>query len=215
MLFIYLKWGSVITMKFKKSIAIGIIALFIGSALLPMSGTAEARHVRPITIALMMMGADGFLKPKILTLTQGDLIKLIAFINSLKLLRESGLNIKDLFQGLSGSSLSEILNLQWLEKLPGKPIISCGEGRTYITPYHARIQMKKLIAMWNYPDGIGATIIWGNGLSSQPTQILLKRQFGLMVGFVGIYIYVPPLIEGMSSITCFIGSAKLAWGVAI
>ncbi len=202
-------------MKFKKSIAIGIIVLFIGSAILPMSGTAEARHVRPITIALMLMGADGFLKPRILTLTHGDLIKLIAFIDSLKLLKDGSVSIKDLLQGLSGSSLSEILNLQWLEKLPGKPIISYGKGRTFITPYHARIQMKKLIAMWNYPDGIGATVIWGKGLSSKPTQILLKRQFGLMVGFVGIYIYIPPLIEGMPSTTCFIGSAKLAWGAAI
>jgi len=200
-------------MKLKKSIAIGIIALFIGSAMLPMSGTAEARHIRPVTIALMLMGADGFLKPRILTLTHGDLIKLIAFIDSLKLLKDRGMSIKDLFQSLGTGTLSEILNLQWLEKLPGKPIISYGKGRTYITPYHGRLQMKKLVAMWNYPD-IGATIVWGNGLSAKPTKILLNRQIGLMAGFVGIYIYIPPLIEGMPSTTCFIGSAKLAWGAA-
>ena len=69
--------------------------------------------------------------------------------------------------------------------------------------------------MWTYPGGFGTTVIWGDGLAMPPTQILLKRQLGFMVGFVGIYLHIPPFIKGMSSRTCFFGTTLFAYGVSI
>jgi hypothetical protein len=105
--------------------------------------------------------------------------------------------------------------LDWLNNLPGRPIFSYGKGHKVLSRYHGRIQIKKIFSAWSYPGGFGTTVIWGNGLSSTPTQILLKRQIGFMIGFVGLYIYIPPLISGMSSRTLFMGSTLFAWGAAI
>lgn len=107
------------------------------------------------------------------------------------------------------------MNLDWLDNLPGNPIFSFGKGPKYLTRYHGRVQVKKVASMWIYPNGFGTTVIWGNGFTMPPTQILLKRQMGLMVGFVGLYLHIPPLIKGMNSRTCFFGSTMFSWGVSL
>ena len=140
-------------MILKKSITVGIIILFIGSALLPMSGATEVRSIKPVKIDLFMMNTDGVFETRTLLLKPMDLAKLITFIDSLKLLKSKGVNIKDILGGTG--VLGDILNLEWLDKLPGKPIISCGQGRTYLTPYHARVQIKKILTTWNYQKGFG------------------------------------------------------------
>ena len=118
--------------------------------------------------------------------------------------------LKDLFDGDNG--LFDDIGL--LSKLPGSPILSIGEGRQLLSRYHGRVQLKKLVSVWNYPGDIGATMIWGDGLTSMPTQVLIQKQIGIMVGFVGLYMYIPPLLEDMNSKTCFIGSALFAWGIS-
>lgn len=207
-------------MNLKKSITLGIIALFIGLAFTPM-GSAKAETKTPtIPIELAIVQNDGVLQTHTVSLTHEQLVKLVDLLETLQTMKNKREVIDRITEILNcchnkGGILDDLLNLDWLDKLPGKPIISCGRGRTLFTQYHARVQIKKLITTWHYPNGLGATIIWGHGLTAPPTQILLKRQIGFMVGFVGLYLYIPPLFEGMASKTCFIGSAMFAWGAAI
>jgi len=200
----------------KKTLAIGIIALFIGLSFTPVSSAQaqiEEKDTK-IPIQISSLTADGRIATQTISLSKTDLSDLLDIMGSLKKpgFKPADLldRLKDLFDRDSG--LFDDIGL--LSKLPGNPILSIGEGRQLLSRYHGRVQLKKLVSIWNYPGDIGATMIWGDGLTSMPTQVLLQKQIGIMVGFVGLYMYIPPLLEDMNSKTCFIGSALFAWGVS-
>jgi len=199
-------------MKLKrKIIVIGLISLFIGGIFLP---TVEAkRGEASIPITITWTGVNNVPQTKCIFLSKSDLLKLVLLLETFRVFKGKSKISFSLLQELQKPGILGDLNLEWLDQLPGKPILSFGKGRAYLTPYHARVQIKRFLTTWHYPSGIGTTIIWGNGLSSPPTQILLKRQAGFMIGFVGLYIYIPPLFEGMSSRVFFIGSSMFAWGI--
>lgn len=204
-------------MTIRKSIAIGIIALFIGLSFTPVS---SANMTEPeettIPIEVGMVTDNGRFGTQTLSLTTNELNSLIDLMDELKTLknRDSLLErLLDLFDNKKG--LDRIFDMDLINILPGDPIFSIGQGRELLTRYHGRVQIKKLVSMWNYPSGFGTTVIWGDGLTSAPTQVLLQRQIGIMIGFVGLYIYIPPLLENMPSRTCFVGSSMFAWGISI
>ena len=160
---------------------------------------------------------NGVKNTEVIQLSINELITIEKFIDELQNVKneqEFEEKITELITYL-GKTGVRYLNLNWLDKMPGNPIFSFGKGPRYITPYHGRIQVKKLVSAWNYPSGFGTTVIWGNGLYAPPTQILLKRQFGFMVGFVGLYLHIPPLVSGMTSRTCFFGTSMFAWGLSL
>lgn len=200
----------------KKTLAIGIIALFIGLSFTPIS-SAQAQieeKDREIPIQISSLTTDGRIATQTISLSKTDLSELLDIMGSLK---KPGFKpgdlldrLKDIFDRDKG--LFDDIGL--LSKLPGNPIVSIGEGRQILSRYHGRAQLKKLVSMWNYPGDIGATMIWGNGLTSMPTQVLLQKQIGIMVGFVGLYMYIPPLLEDMNSKTFFMGTAMFAWGLS-
>lgn len=203
----------------KKGIAIGIIALFIGLAITPMSSANNIeKEETNIPIEISVCQNDGTTAKKIVKLTENDVKALENFLQTLQNVKsedEMQEKITEFFTYYSGNNLGSLFSLEWLENLPGHPIFSFGAGQKYLTKYHGRVQVKKLFSAWHYPNGYGTTVIWGNGLATPPTQILLKRQVGFMVGFVGLYIHIPPLITGMNSRTMFIGSSIFAWGASI
>lgn len=205
-------------MNMKKTLAIGIIALFIGLSFTPL-GSAQAQIEEKdteIPIQIGSLTADGRIATQTISLSKADLSELLDIMGSL---RKPGFRpgdlldrLKDLFDRDQG--LFDKLDIGLFSKLPGNPIVSIGEGRELLSRYHGRVQLKKLVSMWNYPGDIGATVIWGNGLTSVPTQVLLQKQIGFMVGFVGLYMYIPPLLEDMNSKTFFMGTAMFAWGLS-
>jgi len=198
-------------MKLKKFIAIGLILLFIGGIFLPT--VSAKRDDFSIPVSITWIGENGVPQTNCIFLSKGKILRLLFLLETLQGFHGKRNNLRSLIQEIQKTGILGDLNIEWLDKLPGKPVLSLGKGRAYFTPYHARVQIKRLLTTWHYPSGAGVTIIWGNGLSSPPTQILLKRQVGLMLGFVGIYIYIPPLFEGMSSRVFFLGSATFAWGL--
>ena len=203
-------------MTIKKSIAIGIIALFIGLSFTPVSSASMTELETTIPIEVGLVTDNGRFGTQTLSLTKEELTSLISIMDELKTLknRDSLLErLLDLFDNKKG--LERIFDTDFLDVLPGNPIFSIGQGRELLARYHGRVQIKKLVSMWNYPSGFGTTVIWGNGLASAPTQVLLQRQIGFMIGFVGLYIYIPPLLENMQSRTCFVGSSVFAWGISV
>jgi len=205
-------------MKVKKYIAIGIIALFLGISTTPMISATSEPQKSMIPIQLMVQNPDGSIGQTSLSFDQGQLQELMDLMDALtKTKNRDGIleRIQDFLRHSQRKDLKDLFDFNLIGKLPGDPIVSIGENRDHLTKYHGRLQFKKLFSAWHYPDGLSSTIIWGNGLTSQPTQILLKRQFGFMVGFVGIYMYIPPLLEGMNGRTLAIGSSLFAWGISL
>lgn len=207
-------------MILKKSIAIGVIALFIGMIFTPMGGARLNETDTMIPIELSVLNADGTIGTKVVELSRSLLGELVDLLEDLKNVKDKNIVMdrlsrffKDHHHDCDG--FNGLVNFNLLDKLPGDPIFSYGKGRSLLTRYHGRVMAKKLVSVWNYPDGIGATVIWGDGIAHAPTQILLKRQVGFMVGFVGLYMYIPPLLEGMESSTFFVGSTMLAYGVSL
>ena len=203
----------------KKSIAIGIIALFIGLAITPMSSAdINEKEEQNIPVEISFIENDGKITTETIKLTKEDIKALENLIQSLQTMKDEKEIIKKIntfFTNNYRYKYGNIFNLDWLENLQGRQIFSYGKGNKYIARYHARLQIKKLFSTWLYPEGFGTTVIWGKGIYSPPTQILLKRQVGFMVGFVGLYIYIPPLMSGMNSRTFFMGSTLFAWGASI
>jgi hypothetical protein len=201
-------------MNMKKALAIGIIALFIGLSFTPMSSaTVEEKETR-IPIQISSLAANGGLETKIISLSRAEALSLADLMDSLKRMDRRPTDLVDRVKDIFGKDDGLLDNVGLLSKLPGNPIVSIGEGRELISRYHGRVQLKKFVSMWNYPGDAGATVIWGNGLTAPPTQILLQKQFGIMIGFVGLYVYIPPLLENMNSKTCFVGSSLFAWGIS-
>ncbi len=205
-------------MILKRSIAIGVIALFLGMAIVPMSGAERNETKTMIPIELSVMNTDGTIGTKVIELSQDVLNELVSLLDELKDVQDKNTILDRLsrfFRDHNHHGCDGLVNFELLEKLPGYPIFSYGKGRSLLTRYHGRIMAKKLVSMWNYPNGLGTTVIWGDGITHAPSQILLKRQVGFMVGFVGLYMYVPPMLEGMDSSTFFVGSTLFAYGVSV
>ncbi len=206
-------------MILRKSLAIGVIALFIGLVYIPMSDANVNEKELMVPIELSVMNADGTIGTKILELSEDVIYELTDLLDELNHAQNKHGIIERLSRFFndhpSCSGLKGLISADLLEKLPGNPIVSIGKGRSLAARYHGRVMAKKIITAWNYPDGLGATVIWGDGVTAQPTQILLKRQVGFMIGFVGLYVYIPPILEGMKSTTFFMGSSLFAYGISV
>ncbi len=205
-------------MTIRKSIAIGIIALFIGLSFTPLTSAQMSKPTKTIPIQVGMLTENGNLGTQTISLTRNQLDSLVDVMDDLGNLRSRDSMLEriiDLLKGNQKQGLAQLFDTDMLDILPGNPIVSFGQGRDLFARYHGRIQIKKLVSMWNYPQGFGTTVIWGDGLAAPPTQVLLQRQFGVMVGFVGLYVYIPPLLENMHSRTLFVGSSMFAWGISV
>jgi hypothetical protein len=198
-----------------KIIAIGITALFFGLMIVPVQAETIQRNQQQFPIELSIMNADGSIGSRLISLTKDQITELTDIINkySYRNNRDSLIGALQHFFRHSGINDDiDLFKVNIFDILPGSPIFSIGEGRQYLTRYHGRIQFKKLISTWHYPDN-GLTMIIGNNFS--PKQVLFQRQMGIMIGFVGIYLYIPEILEHQTAgITCFAGSAMFAWGLS-
>jgi len=199
----------------KKIIAIGITALFLGLVVIPVQGAIQKEDHQLFPIQLSLIKKDGSIGSKIISLTKGQTLELSDIIETYSYRHDQvGLmnTLEKFFMRIGFNEGFNLMRGNLFDILPGCPIFSIGEGREYLTPYHGRVQFKKLISTWHYPDN-GFTMIIGNNLS--PKQILFQRQMGIMIGFVGLYIYIPKILENQKAgITCFAGSALFAWGTS-
>lgn len=206
--------GNVSIMNPKKITAIGITVLFLGLMVIPVQGTIIKEDVNIFPIELSFFKADGSIGSKIISLTSDQVTELSDIIEQFSYRNDrNGLMgaLRSFFKRCGNSDGIDLFDKGLLNVLPGCPIISIGEGRQ-LSRYHGRVQFKKLVSTWSYPDN-GLTMIIGNNLS--PKQVLFQRQMGVMIGFVGIYIYIPKVLESQNAgITCFAGSALFAWGMS-
>jgi hypothetical protein len=190
----------------KKMIAkifpIFIIALFIGASFPVIGCEKEAEILTEITF----YRGDGKVTTEKIKLNKEDIRRLEWISAAL----QEGEDEEEIKKNL----LFFLGRYDFLEKFPLYFIYSAGVGRKILTPYHGEMRVKKFFATWHYPTQFGSTIILGNRMFTPPIRILLGRQVGFVVGFVGLYIYVPPILPQLSSKTFLIGSAAYAWGIA-
>ena len=197
----------------KKITAIGITVLFLALVVVPAQG-AIVKKGQEFPIELSMVNADGSIGSKIISLTKDEIVDLSDIFDRFAYDYDGLLDALKKFFRRCGhdNDCNDLIDKGILSILPGCPIISVGEGRQLLSRYHGRVQFKKLISTWSYPDN-GFTMVIGNNLS--PKQILFQRQMGIMVGFVGLYIYIPKVLDHQKAgITCFAGSALFAWGTS-
>lgn len=205
-------------MILKKSIAIGIIALFIGMVFTPISGATVKETETMIPVEFSVLNADGTIGTTVMEISQTLIEELMSIVEDLKNGNDQALlldRLSTLFNCRQAKGLKDVINIDFLDNLPGSPILSYGKGRSLLARYHGRVMVKRLANVWNYQSNLGATVIWGDGITSPPTQILMKRQVGFMVGFVGLYMYIPPFVKGMQSSTFFVGSSMFAYGISL
>ena len=199
----------------KKIIAIGITALFFALMIIPVQAATIEKNQQQYPIELSIMNADGSIGSRLISLTKDQMTELSSIIEQYSYRQDRESLISTLQSFFKRSGINDDLNLfkgNIFDILPGCPIFSIGEGRQYLTRYHGRVQFKKLISTWHYPDN-GLTMIIGNNFS--PKQVLFQRQMGIMIGFVGLYLYIPEIFENQNAgITCFVGSAMFAWGLS-
>jgi hypothetical protein len=199
----------------KKITAIGIITLFLALIVIPVQGTIIKEHETQFPIQLSTIQTDGSIGSQIISLTKDQVIELSNLINRFSYTKnwnEIVYALKGFFKRHGISTYDSLFKTNFFDILPGCPILSIGEGREILTRYHGRVQFKKLINTWHYPDN-GFTMIFGNEVS--PKQILFQRQIGFMIGFVGIYLHIPKVLEHQKAgITCMVGSSLFARGTS-
>jgi len=198
----------------KKITAIGITALFLGLMVIPVQGAIIKEDVKIFPIELSFFKADGSIGSKIISLNSEEITELSTIIEQFSYKNDhNGLMnaLRIFFKKCGKGEGMDLFDNGIIDVLPGCPIISIGEGRQ-LSRYHGRVQFKKLVSTWSYPDN-GFSMIFGNNLS--PKQVLFQRQMGVMIGFVGIYVFIPKVLESQQAgITCFAGSAWFAWGTS-
>ena len=194
----------------KKITAIGITALFLGLMVIPVQGAIIKEDVNIFPIELSFFKADGSIGSKIISLRSEEITELSDIIEQFSYKNDhNGLMdaLRSFFKKCGKEGGMELFDKGVLGILPGNPIFSIGEGRQLLGRYHGRVQFKKLVSTWSYPEK-GLTII-------SPKQVLFQRQMGIMIGFVGLYIFIPKVLENQQAgITCFAGSALFAWGTS-
>ncbi|OYT29870.1 hypothetical protein B6U98_01005 [Thermoplasmatales archaeon ex4572_165] len=198
----------------KKITAIGITALFLGLMVIPVQGAIIKEDVDIFPIELSFFKADGSIGSKIISLSSEEITELSTIIEQFSYKNDhNGLMnaLRSFFKRCGKGEGMDLFDKGIINVLPGCPIISIGEGRQ-LSRYHGRVQFKKIVSTWSYPDN-GFSMIFGNNLS--PKQVLFQRQMGIMIGFVGIYVFIPKVLESQQAgITCFAGSALFAWGTS-
>lgn len=206
----------------KKTLAIGIIVLFIGMALTPVISSSSIMKVKQtskttensIPVEITQYQRDG----KTSTATE-------------ELSAEDIQNLRDLVAALRGASneneardivetfLSKTSGLGGLiteiakGPLPGYNILSVGVGgKLRKRFFDIKVTPIKLVRLWRYTN-FGVTLTTQGIL---PDQFLWGRQIGYMAGFFGVHLYIPAEfgIQGRRSFSLFIGHASLAGGIS-
>lgn len=204
----------------KKTLAIGIIALFIGLATAPMmSGnsiirvekTTVQKNITPIELTIYQ--PNGAVTTEIQELTAEDiqtLEQLYITLNSATNKAEAQNILKAFIENI-GKTKGALGCYIGKGLIPGRNIFSIGIGGIIRTRlYDIKITPLKLFRMWRYTD-LGVTLIT-NGII--PTKFLWGRQIGCMAGFFGIHIYIPAEFgfQGRKSFSLFVGHTALASG---
>ncbi|MDG6219002.1 MAG: hypothetical protein QCI00_06140, partial [Candidatus Thermoplasmatota archaeon] len=118
-------------MTIKKTLVIGIIALFIGMSLTPISSAATEEKETMIPVQIGSLFLDGTLGAQTILLSRTELASLLEFMESFKRPGQLPENLINFIRSLIGRDRSNgLLDLGILEKLPGNPIVSYGEGRS-------------------------------------------------------------------------------------
>lgn len=210
-------------MNLKKYAAIGIIALFLGMIAVPGFGMAVEKEEKEIPIELSLVNIDGSIDTHRILLTGEQLRELTDLVGSFDEGCDDGDSILDkILDFLKGCDKDDGckkggLIKALLKKLPGHTVLSIGADQDFIAQDHCgKMKMKKLINVWYYPtDDFSCTMIWEDGLMKMPSQTLMNRQIGVMIGFVGLHIEFPSMIPGLAGTTCTFGKAGLVWGMEL
>ena len=201
----------------KKTLAIGIIALFIGLAVTPLiSGNnivkVKKADVQKNTIPMEMLfcQTNGEISEKTVELTVDDIDTLEGLFNALQ-----KASTEREFRSILESFLSHFANgklfciYEWLEKVvpQGSWIFSYGQGRRL---KDLDVKFNSLVKLWTYERGQTAILSlnkWGLKF-----QVHTGPQIGWMCMFGGVYFHFPAEFSqyGLKRNIFFFGKAACA-----
>ncbi|HEC89503.1 MAG: hypothetical protein DRN12_03990 [Thermoplasmata archaeon] len=208
----------------KKKLIIGVAALFISLAYMPMVIGAPMEKENKTTIRYGILNSDGTFEQQSVTLSERELTDLISKLTRL-------INLLQTFNGdwsiidslLKGHPLLQKL-LQYLlssDVLGNKKIVaSFGLGRSFNPFKELKTSIMRPFTFWHYSNTVvseqipipSTTVI----LDLNPFKISTFKgfQIGFMLKFRGFYIYIPRQLPEQS-ITLFIGVTPSVWAFAL
>ncbi len=199
--------------KINKLFAIGLLVVLIGITLSPMiSSNPLQENEKTMEINISQLNENIFTYDQ--KFSEEDISILREIISSI----ESTSNDKELdvlLDRLLSFFENRGLNLGFLSDgiFSDSIVVSFGTENHLLPTYIPKIKFSKFFHMWQYSSDWSTTIIMDSILST-PSHLLQGRQIGFMIGFKGIYVYVPDWIPGLENLAVFIGTTPFAWGMA-
>ena len=198
--------------KINKIFAIGLLILLVGTTLSPMiSSSPLQKNEKTMEINISQLNENIFTYDQKLPVE--DIIILKEIISSIKI-ASNDKELDVLIDRLLSFFKNRGLNLGFLSDgvLSDSIVVSFGTENHLLPNYIPKIKFSKFFHMWKYSSDWSTTIIM-DSIISIPSHLLQGRQIGFMIGFKGIYVYIPDWIPGLENLEFFIGTTPFAWGM--
>ena len=205
--------------KNKKIIALGLIIFFIGVSISPLISSSPLQKNEKI-----LEEYNG--KTIEIIVTQNDMINTISQELSVEDINKLQNLFTDFYCTTNKNEIGFLLDriLDFFKErglnlnLPNQQsdtfIVSYGKENHLLPSYVPKIKFSDFFHMWQYSTDWSTTVIMDSVISA-PSNILQGRQIGFMLGFQGIYIYIPDWIPGFEDMAFFLGTTTFAWGMAL
>ena len=198
--------------KINKIFVIGLLILLVGTTLSPMiSSSPLQKNEKTMEINISQLNENIFTYDQKLPVEDITILKEI--ISSIKI-ASNDKELDVLIDRLLSFFENRGLNLGFLSDgiLSDSIVVSFGTENHLRPTYIPKIKFSKFFHMWKYSSDWSTTIIMDSILSI-PSHLLQGRQIGFMIGFKGIYVYIPDWIPGLENLEFFIGTTPFAWGM--
>ena len=201
--------------KIKKMFVVSIALFFVGISISPIIASyPEKTEKSTIPVQISMTQKEGIISTISEDLHIDDIEILKDIINRVQS-KTKTVNLIDLIQILS-TLFGKSGNIDLLSLLDGSKYIVFGVGQeNHLLPTALlKVKFHKYFYLWSYTSEWSTSILFKGLLSMSQAKNLQGRQIGFMVGFNGLYIYIPDWVPGLKSTSLFIGTSSFAWGMA-
>ena len=209
--------------KIAKIFSIGIITLFIGISIAPLTGSIPIVNISKnlekkisIPVTITHYHTNGQVTTEIKQLA----VNAIPTLEDIGTKLQSKTSVKETIDLLElyipfFEDIEVILNFQEPVQLSDSIIVSIGKEKHLIPPLLPKIRSEKLFHIWHYSSDWSTTLFYEDQLSLSPTEILQGEQIGFMLGFKGIYLYIPKWVPGFEDMGIILGTTTFAWGISL
>lgn len=211
----------------KKTIIMGVIALFISISISPMVVATEIPLDEKYVVKYAMINQDGTLSEETILLNAEELLllqdQLSTFLELFKSTTDKTILLNLLFNFLNGENypvISKIVQYFLSSELLASHQLVISEGWGYnFNPFKKMsIDIIKPVTLWIFEEKSDILSMPSNTVVLQLSPFQIKTytgsQLGCMFRFRGIYVHIPQHVP-MQSFTFFLGSARNVFAVEV